>query len=87
MRDWGLLVRVHDRPGALERVLGLARRRAMALATDSVARGADGLWSVVFRTTGEQARIDHYANEFRELVDLHEALTLRAPPPPAEPAA
>ena len=78
MRDWGLVIRVHDRPGALERVLGLARRRAMALATDSITRGTDGLWSVVFRISGDGARIEHYANEFRELVDLDEALPLRA---------
>lgn len=77
MREWGLLVRVHDRPGALERVLGLARRRAMALRTDSIARGADGRWSVVFQATVDEARIEHYANEFRELVDLDVALELR----------
>lgn len=80
MRAWGLCVRVHDRPGSLERVLGLARRRAMALRTESVVRGADGLWSVVFQCTAEGAPIDHYANEFGELVDLAEALPLRAPP-------
>lgn len=74
---WGLLVRVHDRPGALERVLGLARRRAMSLDTDSIARGADGLWSVVFRSTGEDDRIEHYASEFRELVDLDAALAVQ----------
>ena len=81
MTDWGLLVRVHDRPGALERVLGLARRRAMSLSTDSIARGADGRWSVVFRSTGGDARVDHYVNEFRELVDLDEALPLRTSHP------
>lgn len=80
MREWGLLIRVHDRPGALERVLGLARRRAMSLRIDSIARGADGRWSVVFQTTGASARIDHYASEFRELIDLDEALPLRVPP-------
>lgn len=78
MKEWGLLVRVHDRPGALERVLGLARRRAMALRADTIARGADGLWSVVFQVTGEDARIAHCADEFRELVDLDVALELRA---------
>lgn len=77
MSGWGLLIRVHDRPGALERVLGLARRRAMTLTTDSIARGSDGVWTVVFRSTAEGARIDHYADEFRELVDLDDALTLR----------
>ena len=77
--EWGLLIRVHDRPGALERVLGLARRRAMSLETDSIARGADGLWSVVFRTTTGGV-IDHYADEFRELVDLDVALPLRMQP-------
>lgn len=81
MSEWGLLIRVHDRPGALERVLGLARRRAMSLSTDSIARGADGRWSVVFRNTGDGARIDHYANEFRELVDLDDALPLRVSHP------
>jgi hypothetical protein len=40
----------------------------------------DGLWSVVFQCTAASAPIDHYANEFRELVDLHEALPLRTPP-------
>jgi hypothetical protein len=78
MREWGLLLRVHDRPGALERVLGLARRRSMSLRTDSVVRSADGFWSVVFQSTADGAGVDHYANEFRELVDLHEALLLRA---------
>lgn len=82
MTEWGILIRVHDRPGALERVLGLARRRAMSLETDSIARGTDGRWSVVFRTTAEDARVDHYANEFRELVDLDLALALHASPPP-----
>jgi hypothetical protein len=80
MRAWGLFVRVHDRPGSLERVLGLARRRAMSLRPESVVRGVDGLWSVVFQCTTDGAPIDHYANEFRELVDLDEALPLRAPP-------
>lgn len=80
MRAWGLFLRVHDRPGALERVLGLARRRAMSLRTESVVRGADGLWSIVFLCTADGAPIEHYAREFRELVDLFEALPLRAPP-------
>jgi acetolactate synthase regulatory subunit len=79
MREWGLFVRVHDAPGSLERVLGLARRRAMSLRTESVVRGVDGLWSVVFQCTVDGAPIDHYANEFQELVDLQEALPLRAP--------
>lgn len=78
--SWGILVRVHDRPGALERVLGLARRRSMELRTDSIVRSSDGRWSVVFRVTGDGARVDHYAKEFGELVDLDVALHLHASP-------
>jgi acetolactate synthase regulatory subunit len=78
MKEWGLFVRVHDRPGALERVLGLARRRAMAISAQSLVRGADGLWSVIFQCTADGVPIGHYANEFRELVDLEEALPLHA---------
>ena len=81
-KEWGLLVRVHDRPGALERVLGLARRRAMSLRADAIARGADGIWSVVFQATVEGELVDHYAAEFRELVDLEVALPLRTGPLP-----
>jgi acetolactate synthase regulatory subunit len=79
MSEWGVLVRVRDTPGSLERVLGLARRRAMSLRTESVVRAFDGLWSVVFQCTVDGAPIDHYASEFRELIDLHEAVPLRAP--------
>jgi acetolactate synthase regulatory subunit len=85
MKEWGVFVRVHDRPGAIERVLGLARRRAMSLRTESVVRSVDGLWSVVFRCTADGAPIDNYANEFGELVDLHEVSPLHSPSP-GEPA-
>lgn len=80
MTGWGIVVRMHDRPGALERVLGMARRRAMSLEADSIVRGTGGCWSVVFRATRADARVDHYAKEFRELVDLDEALPLHVTP-------
>jgi acetolactate synthase regulatory subunit len=85
MSGSGLLVRVHDRPGSLERVLGLARRRAMSLKTESVVRSADGHWSVMFQCTADEAPVDHYANEFRELLDLVVALPLRFSPQSEEP--
>jgi acetolactate synthase regulatory subunit len=70
----GLYLSVFDRPGALERVLGMARRRAMHLRPDSLVRGTDGRWSVLFHVTSETAEIDHYVSEFLELHDLDEAL-------------
>jgi acetolactate synthase small subunit len=64
-----LLVRVQDRPGALERVLGLIRRRVLAVRRLSVSLGDGGL-EVALRVDETKTPSDRLRAELASLTDV-----------------
>jgi acetolactate synthase small subunit len=70
MREARILVRVHDRPGALERVLGLVRRRAAAVRRSSIATGGDGVLEVLLRVDASRTPADRLCHDLRGLYDV-----------------
>jgi len=73
-----LLVRAAERAEALERLLGLVRRRAMKLRPAGIAReGADGGWIVLLVPTAPDPPLERYAHDIRGLVDVREVRTLQ----------
>lgn len=68
-----LFVRVADRPGSLERLLGLVRRKAMKVTPASIGRvGLERDWAVVMSSTEPDAPLERYGREIRHLVDVRE---------------
>lgn len=67
-----LLVRLRDRSGALERTIGLVRRRAFAVRRLSVAGADDGVLELVLRVDGREADVDRLRDELLGLVDVLE---------------
>lgn len=75
--DVRIVVRVHDRPAALERVVGLLRRRACALRKLSIATVGEGLLELVIRidtAAADPARVRS------ELLGLHDVATVSSEP-------
>ena len=72
-----LLVRAADRPGSLERLLGLLRRRAMRLRPEGFGRQeAGGTWAVVLAPTEPDAPVERYVHDIRALVDVEDVQIL-----------
>lgn len=63
-------VRLRDRPAALERFLGLVRRRELAVDRLSVNPGPEGLVEVRFRLDEARTPPHRLAGELEVLVDL-----------------
>lgn len=80
--DRALLARVHDRPGALERLVGLLRRRAFAVRRLSVALADDGALEVLMRLDDASTPIDRLR---AELLALHDVMDVRDLTDPAMP--
>jgi acetolactate synthase small subunit len=64
-----LLVRVADRPGALERVLGLIRRRVLAVRRLSLSVG-DGVLELALRVDESRTPSDRLRAELASLTDV-----------------
>jgi acetolactate synthase small subunit len=77
------LARVHDRPGALERLVGLLRRRAFAVRRLSVGLGDDGALEVLLRVDDANATGDRVR---AELLALHDVIDVRDLADPHTPA-
>lgn len=83
MTEGLLLVRVHDRPGALERVLGAVRRKALAVRRLSLHAPADGRLEVVLRFDPERSPLERMTAELESLFDVHDVRPVPdAPRPP-----
>lgn len=67
-----LLLRVHDRPGALERVLGAVRRKALAVSRLSLHAPADDLLEVVLRFDPERSSLERMTAELESLFDVYD---------------
>lgn len=72
MRRSAFTVRLLDRPGALERFLGLVRRRAMKLDPVGIERvgSAGDRWSIEVVSTDDSAPLERYSHDIRNLVDV-----------------
>lgn len=66
---WSL--RLSDRPGALERVLGVLRRRLVRLEALSLKRAAGDELAVELRLAMAPEQKDRIRAELRSLVDVH----------------
>lgn len=72
-----LLVRTADRPGALERLLGLVRRKAMKLRPEGFGRQGPGdTWAVVLAPTAPDVPLHRYVHDIRALVDVEDVQVL-----------
>lgn len=71
--DARIFVRVRDRPGALERVMGLLRRRAFGVRRVSVALGDDDALELMLRLAEPERHAERARQELRELVDVVDA--------------
>jgi acetolactate synthase small subunit len=76
-----LRARLHDRPGALERVIGLLRRRAFAVRRMSVAHARDVI-EVVLRIDPARTPPDRIRAELLNLHDIIAVDGADAPPVP-----
>jgi acetolactate synthase small subunit len=75
-----VLLRLHDRPGALERVLGAIRRKVLAVRRLSLHAPADGLHEVVIRFDPGGTPEERIMAELGSLYDVHDIRTLPADP-------
>ena len=73
-----LLLRVHDRPGAIERVLGAIRRKTLAVRRLSLHAPTDGMHEVVLRFDTERTPEARIVAELGGLYDVHELRPLDA---------
>ena len=64
------LVRLRKTPTALERFIGLLRRRAFVLERLSVAAGGDGTWEICLRFDDTRTALDRAQAEVENLVDV-----------------
>ncbi|MBI4538889.1 MAG: acetolactate synthase small subunit [Gemmatimonadetes bacterium] len=71
-RECRILARVRDRPGALERVAGLLRRRAFAVRRFSVAQAEEGILEILLRVQDQRTPPERVESELRCLVDVVE---------------
>jgi acetolactate synthase small subunit len=79
-----VVVRLRDRPAAIERFFGTIRRRGMALEPLTMAPlGPDGLL-IVLRLTGDGGEVPRWMAELEELVDVAEVRLSGPPPRPGE---
>jgi acetolactate synthase small subunit len=74
--DGLLQLRVADRPGALERVLGTVRRKALAVHRLSVHTADDGVQEVVLRFDGSRTPAERMMAELAALHDVREVRPL-----------
>jgi acetolactate synthase regulatory subunit len=65
---WGL--RLRDRPGALERVLSVLRRRLVPLEALSLRKTPEGALDVELVVAGDAGRWDRVRTELRNLFDV-----------------
>lgn len=66
----GILVRIQDRKGALERVLGLLRRKALTVRTSSLSRGHGGILELFLREDPQAPPSSRIRPELSGLVDV-----------------
>lgn len=78
--DGLVLLRLHDRPGALERVLGAIRRKVLTVRRLSLHAPADGWHEVVLRFDPGGTPEERIMAELGSLYDVHEVRPLPAHP-------
>jgi acetolactate synthase I/III small subunit len=77
-----LALLVRDRAGAIERVLGVLRRRAPGFTTASIAATDEaGILSVTINLTSTSAVAEHAVAHLRKLVDVRWAAEMKASSP------
>jgi acetolactate synthase small subunit len=76
MTPSGFLVRVQDQKGALERVLGVLRRKALKVSPVSISRGPKGLMEVFLKTTHPALPSHRVEPELASLTDVLEVQEL-----------
>ena len=59
--------------GALERVLGVVRRRRLGLERLSVDEGADGRWDIAIRAAASEGEAGLALKQFSALIDVRSA--------------
>ncbi len=78
-RDQHLVLLLWDRPGAMERVMALLRRRATSVAALSFAPSEEPeLLRVTIALSGARAGIDHVVHQLRKLEDVRSAAAVSA---------
>jgi acetolactate synthase-1/3 small subunit len=82
MSEAQILARLRDRPGALERAIGLIRRRAHAIRRLSVASTADGEIEIVLRVDEARTSSERVCRDLLALEDLVEVRDLAGGEPP-----
>ena len=70
MNELVFLARLRNAPTALERFIGLVRRRAFALERLSVSAAGDGTWEICLRFDGARTLPDRVCAEVENLVDV-----------------
>lgn len=65
-----LRVRLHDRPGALERFIGQVRRRQVPVQRLSIATASDGTFEIVLRIDPARASLDRVTAELQTMPDI-----------------
>jgi acetolactate synthase regulatory subunit len=75
-----IIARLRDRPGALERALGLLRRRALAVRQLSVDAAGDGVIELALRVDETRTPRERVRLELLGLVDLLEITDAAAQP-------
>ena len=64
---------VDQAAGALERVLGVVRRRGLGLERLSVDPGGDGRWEVAITAAASESEAGLALRQFSALIDVHAA--------------
>jgi acetolactate synthase I/III small subunit len=76
-RSYTLVVLVNDRPGAVDRVVGLLRRRRASMQTLTVGPSeVPGVARITVNVNDSQVEFDHLLEQLRKIVDIRHIINL-----------
>lgn len=76
-RSYTLVVHVNDRPGAVDRVIGLLRRRRAGMQTLVIGRSEEpGMVRITINVNDSEVMVDHLLEQLRKIIDVRHIVNL-----------
>ena len=76
-RSYTLVVHVNDRPGAVDRVVGLLRRRRAGMQTLVIGRSEEpGMVRITVNVNDSEVMVDHLLEQLRKIIDVRHIVNL-----------
>ena len=76
-RSYTLVVHVNDRPGAVDRVIGLLRRRRAGMQTLVIGRSEEsGMVRITVNVSDSEVMVDHLLEQLRKIIDVRHIVNL-----------